>query len=85
MPCFAALDVSQETTAICVVDEAGRILVEKKVATCPDAIDDYLSKKAPDLVRSGSRPVPWRCGSGTSWRRASSRSCALMLGMRTQP
>lgn len=25
MPSYAALDVSQETTAICVVDEAGRI------------------------------------------------------------
>ncbi|PJN93184.1 IS110 family transposase, partial [Amaricoccus sp. HAR-UPW-R2A-40] len=36
MPSYAALDVSQETTAICVVDEAGRILAEKKVATCPD-------------------------------------------------
>ncbi|PJN92828.1 IS110 family transposase, partial [Amaricoccus sp. HAR-UPW-R2A-40] len=53
MPSYAALDVSQETTAICVVDEAGRILAEKKVATCPDAITSYLTQKAPDLVRVG--------------------------------
>ena len=28
---YAALDVSQEATAICVVDESGRITAEKKV------------------------------------------------------
>ncbi len=53
MPSYAALDVSQETTAICVVDETGRILAEKKVATCPDAITNYLTQRAPDLVRVG--------------------------------
>lgn len=58
MPCFAALDVSQETTAICVVDEAGQILAEKKVATCPDAIADYLSKMAPNLLRAGLETGP---------------------------
>ena len=35
---YAALDVSLEATAVCVVDEEGRILVEKKISTCPDAI-----------------------------------------------
>lgn len=58
MPSYAALDVSQETTAICVVDEAGRILAEKKVATCPDAITSYLTQKAPDLVRVGLETGP---------------------------
>jgi hypothetical protein len=29
MTSYAALDVSQETTAICVVDENGRIVAEK--------------------------------------------------------
>lgn len=58
MTCFAALDVSQETTAICVVDNSGRVLAEKKVETCPDAISDYLAKKAPDLVRVGLETGP---------------------------
>ena len=58
MPSYAALDVSQETTAICVVDETGRILAEKKVATCPDAITSYLTQKAPDLVRVGLETGP---------------------------
>jgi transposase len=35
---YAALDVSQETTSICLVDESGLIVMEKKVATCPDAM-----------------------------------------------
>ncbi len=58
MPSHAALDVSQETTAVCVVDETGRILAEKKIATCPDAIAAYLTTKAPDLVRVGLETGP---------------------------
>ncbi|MEF9606077.1 IS110 family transposase, partial [Paracoccus sp. PXZ] len=58
MPSYAALDVSQETTAICVVDDAGRIRAEKKVATCPEAIATYLNRKAPDLVRVGLETGP---------------------------
>ena len=42
---FAALDVSQEQTAICVVDEQGTIVAEGKVATCPDAIFAWFESK----------------------------------------
>ena len=55
---YAALDVSQEATAICVVDETGRITAEKKVATCPEAICSWLLKSAPDLVRVGMETGP---------------------------
>jgi transposase len=58
MPSYAALDVSQETTAICIVDETGRILAEKKVTTCPDTIANYLTQKVPDLVRVGLETGP---------------------------
>lgn len=58
MPCFAALDVSQETTAICVVNEVGGIVAERKVATCPEAIADYLATNAPDLERLGLETGP---------------------------
>jgi len=40
---YAPLDVSQEPPAICVVDEPGRIVAEKKIATCPDAIASWLA------------------------------------------
>ena len=58
MPCYAALDVAQETTAICIVDDEGRIQAEKKVPTCPDAINDFLAHSAPNLVRVGMETGP---------------------------
>ena len=43
---YAPLDVSQEATAICVVNEAGRIVAERKIATYPDAIASWLTEAA---------------------------------------
>ena len=40
MGVFVALDVSQEGTAICMVDQEGALLAEAKVPTCPDANAD---------------------------------------------
>lgn len=42
---FAALDVSQEQTAICVVDEQGSTLAEGKVSTCPEASAAWFERK----------------------------------------
>jgi hypothetical protein len=50
----AALEVSQEVTAICVIDEADRIVAEKKIASCLDVIAAWLTKNAPDLARAGT-------------------------------
>lgn len=58
MGTFAALDVSQEFTSVCVVDAAGRIVAEKKIVTCPDTIGSWLSKHAPDLDRIGMETGP---------------------------
>jgi hypothetical protein len=55
---YAALDVSLETTAICVVDEDGHVTAEAKVRTCPDAIRDFLAAKAPNLRRVGLETGP---------------------------
>ena len=38
MDVFAALDVSQEETAICAIGPDSTIIAEGKVPTCPDAI-----------------------------------------------
>lgn len=46
MGTFAALDVSQEETAICVVGPDGGLVTEAKVPTCPDAIADWLAEWA---------------------------------------
>ena len=58
MPCFAALDVSQETTAICVVDDDGTIIAETTIATCPDGVTSFLRDKAPNLSRVGLETGP---------------------------
>jgi transposase len=58
MPHYAALDVSQEMTAVCIVDEDGRIIAEKKVPTCPDAIGTWLGKSSKGLVRVGLETGP---------------------------
>jgi transposase len=50
---YAALDVSLDTTAICVVDESGRIIAERKVTSCPDAIASWLKQNVVDLARVG--------------------------------
>ena len=58
MGVFAALDVSQEQTAICVVASDGTILAESKVVTCPDAIASWLSSWKEDIERIGMETGP---------------------------
>ena len=55
---YAALDVSLEQTAICVVDETGRKLAEAKVVTCPDAIMTWLRDKTAALTKLGMETGP---------------------------
>ena len=55
---YAGLDVSLETTSICVVTEDGRVVAERKVATCPDAIAEARRAQAPALVRAGMETGP---------------------------
>ena len=58
MTSYAALDVSLEATAVCVVDQDGWIIAEKKVPTCPDAIASWLANTVADLVRVGMETGP---------------------------
>lgn len=58
MDVFAALDVSQEETAVCVVDQDGALLAEAKVATCPDTIANWLARWSEDLERIGMETGP---------------------------
>ncbi|RUT98561.1 hypothetical protein EOD23_26710 [Mesorhizobium sp. USDA-HM6] len=55
---YAALDVSMEQTANCVVDGSGSRIAEAKVPTDPDAIADWLAGKAGDLARIGMETGP---------------------------
>jgi transposase len=55
---FAALDVSQELTAVCVVDGAGAVIAEGKVETCPDAIAAWLGRWTTTLLTVGMETGP---------------------------
>src|ERR687897_704858 len=62
MPHYAALDVSNQETAIHVVDEAGGTVWRGKRASDPEALATALRRHAPDLVRVGlntSFLTPW--------------------------
>src|SRR5215204_3073998 len=62
MPHYAALDVSNEQTAIHVIDEAGRTIWRGKRASDPEALATALRRHAPDLVRVGLETgflTPW--------------------------
>ena len=58
MGIFAALDVSQEQTAICFVASDGAIRVDGKVVTCPEAIASWLSPWKEDIERIGIETGP---------------------------
>jgi transposase len=53
MKYFAGLDVSLEETAICVVDEIGRIVKERRVASEPQALSEALRDIELPLERVG--------------------------------
>lgn len=55
---YAAIDVSMEQTAICVVEEDGRKIAEGEVPTDPDAITDWLAGKAGQVARIGMETGP---------------------------
>jgi transposase len=55
---YVGLDVSQKTTAICVVDEEGGTLAEGVVATEPEAIAVFVRRRAPGAARIGMETGP---------------------------
>lgn len=59
---YAGLDVSLKETAVCVVDETGKVVLERMIATDPIAISDCLAKHAPALERFGLES-----GSTSAW------------------
>lgn len=50
---FAGLDVSLEETAICIVDETGRIVREARAASEPDVLVDFFATSGMTMERVG--------------------------------
>lgn len=59
---YVGLDVSQKETAVCVIDEPGRIVFEGKARSEPGALARLIAKRAPDAVRIG-----FETGAMASW------------------
>jgi transposase len=59
---YVGLDVSLKQTAVCVVDEAGKIRREGMVASEPSAIADFIAANAPQVVRIG-----FESGATSNW------------------
>ncbi len=78
---YAGLDVSLETTSICVIDAEGRIKLEAKAPSDPEAISDHLSQLTVTFERVGLEAVPCRNGSISVCVTAAIRSSASRRGI----
>jgi transposase len=61
---YVGLDVSQDQTSICVVNERGRVLWQGRCATAPEVIAATLRTWAPQAERIGLESGPlsiWLC------------------------
>jgi transposase len=59
---YVGLDVSQKETAVCIVDEAGKLVFQGKVKSDPRALAEVLRKRAPHAERIG-----FETGAMSSW------------------
>jgi transposase len=59
---YVGLDVSLKQTAVCVVDQAGKIRREGMVASEPKAIADFIAANAPQVIRIG-----FESGATSTW------------------
>lgn len=53
MQSYVGLDVSLRQTAVCIVDQTGKVIREGTVDTDPDAIAAFIAKHARDVARIG--------------------------------
>lgn len=58
MSLFADLDISVKTTAICVLDRNGQVLLETMVDSAPDAIAERLRELGQPFERIGLEAGP---------------------------
>ena len=59
---YVGLDVSLKQTAVCVVDQAGKIRREGMVTSEPKAIADFIAASAPQVMRIG-----FESGATSTW------------------
>jgi hypothetical protein len=64
---FVGLDVSVKETSVCIVDEAGKIVREVKVASEPDALLQILTNPIHCLKRIGLEADRYHNGCSALW------------------
>jgi transposase len=69
---YAGIDVSLESSSVCVVDATGRIIREAKIASEPHALTAWLRGLGMDLVRIGLEAGPL-----SQWLHAGMREAGL--------
>ncbi len=55
---YAGIDVSLESSAVCVIDATGRVVCEGKVATEPETLIDWLRQSDVAFARIGLEAGP---------------------------
>src|SRR5918998_3859240 len=71
---YAGIDVSLELSSVCVVDAAGRIVREAKVASEPEALIGWLRGLGLELARVGLEAGPL-----SQWLYAAMRQAGLAV------
>ena len=66
---FAGIDVSLEQSSVCVVDAAGKIIREAKVASEPEDLVGFFRELGVRVVRIGLEADLSRSGCTLAWRR----------------
>ena len=67
MQYYVGLDVSVKETSVCIIDKAGKVIREVKVATEPVAIFAVLTEEPLAIERIGLRRDPYRSGCTAHW------------------
>jgi transposase len=55
---YAGIDVSLESSSLCVVDATGRVVREAKLASEPEALTAWLKNLGLEIVRIGLEAGP---------------------------
>jgi transposase len=71
---YAGIDVSLESSSVCVVDATGRIVRESKIASEPDALDRWFAGLDTEMTRIGLEAGPL-----SQWLYAGMREAGLAV------
>ena len=78
---YVGLDVSVKETSVCIVDKAGKVMREVKVATKPEAILAVLTEEGLAIERIGLEAGPLSRWLSAHWLKRVCRRSVLRPGI----